>query len=280
MKKIQHILTIFMISTSLVAGCSKEDDPIEPIESVDPVVEDDTSEATLFQELYDQGVDRYLGVYTPDSTSAAAMGVTQHFFSGIDAPICFTSNQFSMFTRDGSNNNLLIFLQGGGFCAPDTCGAVESGIPFFPFGILSPMDPTNPVADFNVGYVPYCDGSGMMGDAEVDSDGDGVNDRFFRGAKNLSASLDVIRQKYPAPEMIVLAGNSAGGFAVHAALPLLRKLYPNIKIYVINDSGLGILNPGRMNELIDYWDASANFPASCTDCIGEDGNLTGYHEYQ
>jgi|GEM_PF-528921 len=236
--------------------------------------------AAPFQELYDQGIDRYLGVFTPTSSSVTSPGVTEHVFTGIDAPICFTGNQFSMFTRNGSSNNLLIFLQGGGFCSPFACEAVETGIPLIPFGILSPNDPQNPVADYNVGYVPYCDGSGMMGDNEVDSDGDGVNDRFFRGLQNLSASLDVIAQNYPAPDKIVLAGNSAGGFAVHAALPLVRKLYPDVRIEVINDSGVGILDPGGMQTLIDYWNAGAFFPSSCTDCIGADGNLTDYHKYQ
>ena len=142
------------------------------------------------------------------------------------------------------------------------------------------MDPQNPTATYDVGYVPYCDGSGMMGDNEVDSDGDGVNDRFFKGIQNLSASLDVIAQTYPSPDKIVLAGNSAGGFAVHAALPLIRKLYPEAHIDVINDSGVGILDPGGMQTLITYWNAGAFFPASCTDCIGADGNLTDYHKYQ
>ncbi|OUD12400.1 hypothetical protein [Thioflexithrix psekupsensis] len=35
-----------------------------------------------------------------------------------------------------------------------------------------------------------------------------------------------------------------------------------------------------MDTLIDYWNAAPFFPASCDDCIGEDGNLTGYHNYQ
>ena len=236
--------------------------------------------ATPFQELYDQGVDNYLGVFTPASSNEVMPGVTEHTFTGIDGPICFTGNQFSMFTRDGNSNNLMIFLQGGGFCSPFACEAVEEGIPLVPFGILSPTDTQNPTADYNVGYVPYCDGSGMMGDNEVDSDSDGVNDRFFRGVQNLSASLDVIYQTYPSPDNIVLAGNSAGGFAVHAALPLVRKLYPDVSIEVINDSGQGIANPGGMESLISYWNAGAFFPESCTDCIGTDGNLTDYHKYQ
>lgn len=233
-----------------------------------------------FQELYDQGIDKYLGAFEPASSAVVSPGVTEHAFNGIDAPICFTGNEFSMFTRDGSSNNLLIFLQGGGFCSPEACDAVETGIPFISFGILNPSDPENPTANYDVGYVPYCDGSGMMGDNEVDSNGDGVNDRFFRGIQNLSASLDVIVQTYPSPDNIVLAGNSAGGFAVHAALPLVRKLYPDVRIEVINDSGQGIANPGGMQTLIDYWNAGIFFPFSCTNCIGTDGNLTDYHQYQ
>ncbi|MEL7118578.1 MAG: pectin acetylesterase-family hydrolase, partial [Bacteroidota bacterium] len=174
-----------------------------------------------FQELYDQGIDKYLGVFTPSSSNTTPQGVTQHIFTGIDAPICFTGNQFSMFTRNGNENNLLIFLQGGGFCSPMACDAVPTGLPLFPLGILNPNDAQNTLSNYNLGYVPYCDGSGMMGDNEVDSDGDGMNDRFFKGLKNLSASLDVIAQTYPSPDKIVLAGQSAGGFAVHAALPLV-----------------------------------------------------------
>ncbi len=250
-------------------SCSDSDSSPEPISGELP-----------FQELYDQGVDRYLGTITPISSTTVGPGVIEHSFSNEDGPVCFTGNQFSMFTRDGSSNDLLIFLQGGGFCSPFACEAVEEGIPLIPMGILNPNDPNNPTANYDIGYVPYCDGSGMMGDNEVDSDGDGVNDRFFRGVQNLSASLDVIAQSYPAPDKIVLAGNSAGGFAVHAALPLVRKLYPDVRIEVINDSGVGILDPGGMQTLIDYWNAGAFFPSSCPDCIGTDGNLTDYHQYQ
>ncbi len=235
---------------------------------------------TPFQELYDQGVDRYLGVFNPASSNVVSPGVTEHTFSGIDAPICFTGNEFSMFTRNGSSNNLLIFLQGGGFCNPFACEAVESGIPLIPMGILNPNDPNSPTANYDIGYVPYCDGSAMIGDSEADSDSDGTNDRFFRGVQNLSASLDVIAQSYPSPDKIVLAGNSAGGFAVHHALPLVRKLYPNVRIDVINDSGVGILNPGGWQANINYWNGGDFFPTSCTDCIGTDGNLTNYHKYQ
>ncbi len=189
--KIKSILAVAILTFFM--GCS--DDVMSDIESDDPV-------HLPFQELYDQGIDKYLGVFTPTSSAVSSPGVLEHTFSGMDAPICYTGNEFSMFTRDGSSNNLLIFLQGGGFCSPVACDAVETGIPFIPFGILNPSDAQNPTATYNVGYVPYCDGSGMMGDKDVDSDGDGVNDRFFTGAKNLSASLDVIARRDPSPDSI------------------------------------------------------------------------------
>jgi hypothetical protein len=270
--KTSRIIYVLLVSIVIVSlGCAEET-------IITPDTQSNVNPA--FQELYEQGIDRYLGDITPISSITVSNGVIEHIFNSEDGPVCFTGNQFSMFTRNGSSNNLMIFLQGGGFCAPNICEAVETGIPFIPFGILSPNDPQNPVASYNVGYVPYCDGSMMSGDNEVDSDGDGINDRFFKGLQNLSASLDVILQTYPSPEKIVLAGNSAGGYAVHIALPLVRKLYPDARIYVVNDSGQGIANPGGMASLFDYWKAEAFIPASCPDCIGTDGNLTGLHNYQ
>jgi hypothetical protein len=185
-----------------------------------------------------------------------------------------------MSTRDGASEELLIFLQGGGACGPTSCQAVPVGLPLFNVGILSTDSTSNPVADFDLGYVPYCDGTFFTGDRDLDSDGDGNNDRFFRGIQNLSASLDVISGTYPAPTRIVLAGNSAGGFAVHYALPLVRKLYPEVPIDLINDSGVGISNPGTQESLLEYWNSAAFLPAGCDTCIGDDGNLTGYHQYQ
>lgn len=268
---IQSKIILFVVLGFLASSLSCLEDGIKPI------VED---KSIVFQELYNQGVDKYLGTISPISSASVGPGLTEYAFSSKDGPVCFTGNQFSMYTRDGSNGNLMIFLQGGGFCSPLVCAAIETGIPLIPFGILNPNDAQNPVADYNVGYVPYCDGSMMSGDTEVDSNGDGINDRFFKGLQNLSASLDVINKKYPSPEKIVLAGNSAGGYAVHIALPLVRKLYPKARIYVINDSGQGIANPGGMALLFNYWNANAFIPSSCVECIGIDGNLTDLHNYQ
>ena len=236
-----------------------------------------------FSELYDQGIDRYLGRFTPDQVEARAGDVTSYTFSDEDrGPVCFTGSEFRMATRDGSGESLMIFLQGGGACGPANCEAVETagmgGVPAF--GVLSPEDLANPAAQFDVGYLPYCDGSLWAGDRDTDSDGDGVDDLLFRGLQNLSAALDVIASRYPAPSRILLTGNSAGGFGTHMALPLVRKLYPDVAIELINDSGVGISTPGTQETLNAYWNAGAFYPDSCDRCIGDDGHLTDYHAYQ
>ncbi len=268
-----------------VIGCGSSDDDMDSVETA-PVGEAEPADSGgepdgPFQELFAQGIDRYLGMFTPTAANALGGGVTNYTFDGSEGgPLCFTGESFNMTTRDGSRSDLMIFLQGGGVCSPTGCDAVEttSGIP--PLGILNPATPGNPTATYNVGYLPYCDGSLFTGDSTADSDGDGSDDRFFRGLKNLSASLDVIVDAYPAPSRILLIGNSAGGAGTHFALPLVRKLYPGTPIYLVNDSGPGFLNPGSQESLNAYWNSTAFFPESCETCIGDDGNLTDYYKYQ
>lgn len=273
MKNPKMITIALLAATLFLFSCSDDEEVIAETASTEPTVP--------FQELYDQGIDRYLGTINPISSTITSPGITEHVFSSDDGPICFTGNPYSMTTRDGSGDGLMIFLQGGGACTPISCEAIETGIPLFPLGILNPSDTQNPVLNYDLGYVPYCDGSLFTGDNEVDSNGDGQVDRFFKGIQNLSAALDVVAQTYPSPSHILLTGNSAGGFGVHPALPLVRKLYPDVSIDVINDSGVGISNPGAQEILIQYWNSSAFFPESCSTCIDEfDGNLTDYHAYQ
>lgn len=223
-----------------------------------------------FQELIDQGVTRYLGVYSPSSTTEEG-NIVNHQFAGSDGPLCLSGKPYTMATRDEGTEDLMIFLQGGGACWFDLCAATEEagpGIP--PFGILNP-DPAsnNPLAGISTVYFPYCDGGLFASDADVDSDDDGAADRFHRGLHNLSAGLDVAVRSFPAPRRIVLVGVSGGGFGTLFALPLVRYLYPGVPIDVINDSGLGITRPDEpqwIQQIADYWNINSFFPASCPEC--------------
>jgi len=90
----------------------------------------------------------------------------------------------------------------------------------------------------------------------------------------------VIMGRYPSPSRVLIAGNSAGGYGTNFALPLVRKLYPDVPIELVNDSGVGITQPGTVERLNEEWNGGAFFPESCATCIGDDGNLPDYYNYQ
>ncbi|MEM9255567.1 MAG: pectin acetylesterase-family hydrolase [Pseudomonadota bacterium] len=238
--------------------------------------------AGQFQELVDQGVTRYVGLYSPMATSQEG-DVVNHDFAEGDGPLCLDGSRYTMATRDEGSEDLLILLQGGGACWFTFCSATESagtGIPAA--GILDPANPDNPLAGVNTAYLPYCDGGLHASDADVDSDNDGLIDRYHRGLHNLSAGLDVTVRAFPAPSRIVLAGISGGGYGTIFALPLVRQLYPDTPIEVINDSGLGITRPADPdfnNEILEYWNIGAFFPESCPDCVPQ-GDAVEFLDWQ
>lgn len=268
------VLSMAGASLALAAGCSDSNNSPEPV--VGPAT-------APFQELYDQGVTRHLGSYSPMLTQTAGDTVNYTFGAG-DGPLCLDGSEYRMATRDKGSEELVIFLQGGGACWSDLCLAIESaseGIPSL--GILDPALPDNPIAGWSTVYLPYCDGGLHVSDRDSDTDGDGQNDRFQRGLHNLSAALDVAVSTFPAPKRILLAGVSAGGFGTTYALPLVRYLYPDVPIEVINDSGLGLARPDEpdfIRKLMNDWNIAAFVPASCDNCIGDDGHTTDYHKWE
>jgi len=240
--------------------------------------------ALAFQELYDQGVDRYLGQFSPMMSEVGEDGVTEYVFgTGGNGPQCLRGGEYRMATREGSGSELMIFLEGGGACTSAFCAATEAAsVDQFrlQLGILSARDETNPAAEYDVAYFPYCDGSVFSGDRDYDDDGDGMLDRYHRGVQNTSAGLDAVASAFPAPSLILLTGNSAGGYGTNYALPLVRKLWPGVPIRMLNDSGVGIAFPGYTAAVSAEWNATAFIPASCETCVGADGHTTDYHKYQ
>ena len=181
-----------------------------------------TQPPTPFAELYAQGIIRYLGLYTP-MLSQQDGEVINHSFAAGDGPVCGEGAPYSMATRDKGSEDLTIFLEGGGACWSDFCLYVKEVTPGIPqAGILDTARDNNPLKDQSVVYVPYCDGSLLAGDRDVDTDGDGDIDRFQHGLQNLSAALDVAVRTFPAPRRIVLVGQSGGGLGTIFALPVLH----------------------------------------------------------
>lgn len=266
----------------LVAACSDDSDNNNG-GVTEPPIEPPIEEPQPFAELYDQGITRYLGEYTP-MLSETEGNIVSHTFGTGDGPLCLDGSEYRMSTRDAGSEDLVIYLQGGGACWSEFCAATPSADPTIgAVGFLDPDREDNPVKDWNLVYLPYCDGGLHASDRDTDTDGDGADDRFQRGLHNLSAALDVAVNTFPSPRRILLSGSSAGGLGTTFALPLVRYVYPDVKIEVINDSGVGVNRPDQpefMELLVEDWNTGAFLPASCDNCIPEDGHFTEYHIWQ
>ncbi len=235
-----------------------------------------TVESFAFAEMVDQGLMRYVGAAAP-ARSESVGSSTVFEFDTADGPICLRGAPYRVATRRGLDDNLVIYLQGGGACSSQICqvtntsteSLLETGVPAA--GILSPTLAVNPLRDWNVAYAPYCDGSLMSGDVEADDDGDGEIDRWQKGLRNLSAALDVAVREFPDPQRIVLTGISAGGFATMTALPLVRFHYREAEIMVVNDAGVGIASgaPGSLEALVEEWGSASALPATCAECFAD-----------
>jgi|SRR5690625_514827 len=281
----RNIFTLAMLCllASVSAGCADEES--KDLESYTPKEPKDLelytpTPGTPEAVAYDSGLTRYLGAATP--IVKERQDFTLYEFDAADGPVCMRGAPFrSMIRKAEGSNDLVIFLQGGGACWDDFCLAVINTPRKFPskVNILNKDLEENPVKDWNVSYVPYCDGSLFIGDNTV-QDAKG-KDRIYAGLHNLSAALSVTKQEFPTPDRILFAGSSAGGFATIMTTPIVRYLWPDTPIYVLADSAAGVAkdgDPSFINMLVDTFGAADLIPKDCDNCIA-DGNITGFIDY-
>lgn len=176
--------------------------------------------------------------------------------------------------------DVMLFLQGGGACWNSvTCalgmGNREPDIHRLD-GILELPDPevddgNNSVRQafsrFHVMYAPYCDGSLFGGDKDVPEPGGRW--RRHHGLQNLSAALMALKEKVPNPRKVVIVGISGGGYGTLFAMMPTLLAFPNSDIYVVNDSGPGLMNEGnrlQRNEAVTNWNLDENVPDGCVEC--------------
>ena len=234
--------------------------------------EQSAPESGPFAEMASQGLTRYLGAASPAETVEGG-GYTTWHFDPADGPRCLRGAPFVATARDGDANNLIIYLQGGGACWSGLCQAIEvSRAEVHDNGILNRALPGNPVADWSVAYIPYCDGSLFLGDVDVDEGGNGDPERYHRGLRNLSAALDAAKARYPSPDRLLVVGISAGAYGTVFSAMLIRTLWPGVPMDIVADGGFGIGRPGDpsfIENILEEWGASDLVPASCKDCFAD-----------
>lgn len=175
--------------------------------------------------------------------------------------ICGDGSPFHMYLRRGSSDKLVIFLSGGGMAwnaytaaRPVTGAATAAMEPNFYWNNLRPFtqimninigitqnDTQNPFYDWNFIVVPYATGDFHVGNGELaytDLDGQPRILRFH-GRANARAVLAAGHDYFPSAGKILIAGDSAGAFAVPAlAEEIVTKWYPDCPdVTLLSDSG-------------------------------------------
>ena len=223
-------------------------------------------------------------------SSPAAYDSVQHV-NGWDGYIlaepeyqCVLGGHYALLAHAGTEvDKTVLWLQPGEECWPDhpNCGKSDqaytdaealnylaAGANGGPFGPVS-ADRDNPLAQWNYIYVPTCDGSFHFGDAAADYDGDGVPDHFHNGLRQTSAAIQLMKQRFPNSQKILIAGSSNGGYGTFGATPIARLAFPAARLYVLNDSGPGLFRPeppAIWPVLIKTWNLSPMLPADCAQC--------------
>jgi Pectinacetylesterase len=181
------------------------------------------------------------------------------------------------------SDKLLIEIQGGNACFnqgsclqvwnPDGFG--ESKLAdAVKLGILDSEDETNPFADWNMVFIPYCSGDIFSGMA---MNGSGYEGRTQAGYHNIQQYLKRLVPTFAGSSHVVVSGFSAGGFGTTLNWVQVREAFGGeVRVDALNDSGPLMASDyyasclsARLGKLWNWRDA---IPESCTDCDLETGD--------
>jgi hypothetical protein len=237
-----------------------------------------TNTPSISDELAAVGLGRYLDI-TPSSMTPGDPWDAYFYDPSAEQAICLRGDQYQVEVRHGTSNKVLLYLEGGGACwnyqnCWQSPTAKLTAQPSFGAGIFTFDNPDNPFGDWNIVFAPYCDGSVFGGDNIADYQG---NRTYHHGVENLSAAVALMRAQFPNPELIAVAGSSAGGYGTFSGYGVTRVAYPDTPIVVLDDSGPGLQNPAATQDVqdrADNWKFTQFIPPSCTSCSTQITYLT------
>jgi hypothetical protein len=227
--------------------------------------------AEYLRTLTDLGFGKYLAA-SDERRTRTVEGVWDVYHYDLSDCRCLLGSDYFVMARKGTESAKTVFwLEGGGACFPgrDDCTKdAARGLLGLQSGLASASG-SNPVRDWNYIYVPYCDGSIHLGDSDADYDGDGAPDHWHWGLKNTSAAVRLTKELFPETQEILVAGCSAGGYGTLGTTPIVRLEFPQADLYVLNESGLGLMNPeiyDTYNAAYRIWNLTPLFPPDCPLC--------------
>ncbi len=192
-------------------------------------------------------------------------------------------SEYYIYVKKGDPDKLCIFFSGGGVvwneytaARPVTGGKVATGQPNFywnnlrPFtqlmninvGITDVVNDKNPFKEWSFVVITYATGDFHVGcnDYPYISEEGKEEILHFHGYVNFLQSMQVAKDMFPNPGTLLIAGNSAGAFAVPALTgEIIDNYYPKTgNITVFSDSGL-LLYKNWKKTAKNIWQAKESF---------------------
>jgi hypothetical protein len=201
----------------------------------------------------------------------------------VEKGVAADGSPFFTYIRRGGSDNTLVVLMGGGISLNEQMAAYPASVkafllgspklpgfytenlgPLYEFGVLlvSPKpgiffaeEPANPFRDWNIIILNYASGDFHTGQNDVNYRDRRGKERVIhhRGYQNCLESMKAALPHVPAAEKLLIAGASAGAFAVPALASDIMDLYPGCDdVTVYADSGL-INYPGAADTVRRIW---------------------------
>jgi hypothetical protein len=219
-----------------------------------------------------------------------------------EGALCRDGTKAGYFYRTGGDSNVMIFLNGSGACTDSFfCGITPRNVnesftaeTFIAAGnnLLSGPDATrqlppnegilkrdsrNPVANWNMIFVPYCTGDVHAG-SKPNATVPGISgQQQFVGYTNLGLILKSVGPSFSEAQKVLLAGTGAGGFGALLNMERTQDFFApqGAKVSVITDSGIPFqdqfLAACLQKRWRDMWNLDAIMPPTCTGCRNADG---------
>ena len=192
-------------------------------------------------------------------------------------------SEYYIYVKLSDPAKLCIFFSGGGVAwneytaaRPVTGGKVASGEPNFywnnlrPFtelmninvGITEIESDKNPFRDWSFVVITYATGDFHVGNNDYPYKAEDGSDNVlhFHGYVNFLESMKVAKELFPKPDTILIAGNSAGAFAVPALSgEIVEDYYPAARnVTLLSDSGQLLYKNWRKTART-IWQAKESF---------------------
>ena len=191
-------------------------------------------------------------------------------------------------------DDLVIYLEGGGACFnAETCAANPSSFGATEFagvaaqagdaGLFSTTNAENPVADWNMVYVPYCTGDLHGGSFPNNTFlGAEVGPQQFVGHGNVKRALALLDDGLDAPGRVLLAGSSAGGLGTLLNFDATARTFATSDLTLLDDSGPvffedDVFSPGLATSVTGLYNLSGTIQGGAS-LFAQDG-LPGIYDY-